>query len=107
MKRRFRIALRRRDAVDDRLEDRVDARAFLGADEKRVLALEADDVLHLAQGLLDFGLDQVDLVDDRDEEEVVLDREVGIGQGLGLDSLGGVDDQDGPFAGQKAPRDLV
>ena len=101
------IALRRRDAVDDGLEDGLDAGPPLGADHQRVLAVEADDVLHLVEGLLDVGRGEVDLVDDRDEDEVVLEGEVGVGQGLGLDALGGVDDQDGAVAGRKAPRDLV
>ncbi len=68
----------------------------LGADQEGVLAPEPDDVLHLLQGRLDVGRGQVDLVDDRDEDQVVLDGEVGVGQGLGLDALGGVDDQQAP-----------
>ncbi len=107
LERGVRVALGRRDAVDDRLEDGIDARPPLGADHQGVLAVEADDVLHLVERLLDVRLGEVDLVDDRDEDEVVLDGEVGVGQGLGLDALGGVDDQDGPVAGREAPRDLV
>ena len=30
-----------------------------------------------------------------------------VGHGLGLDALGGIDDQDGPFAGGQTPGDLV
>ena len=50
---------------------------------------------------------QVDLVDDRDDLEVVLDREVGVGQRLRLDALRGVDQQQRALAGGERPRDLV
>jgi hypothetical protein len=42
---------------------------------------------------------EVDLVQDRDQLEAILDRQIGIGDGLGLDALGRIDDQQGPFAG--------
>ena len=38
------------------------------------------------------GRGQVDLVEDRDEREVLAHREVHVGQRLGLDPLGRVDD---------------
>ena len=50
---------------------------------------------------------QVDLVDHRDQLEPVLDRQVGVGDGLRLDPLGGVDDQQRALAGGEAARDLV
>ena len=37
----------------------------------------------------------------------LLDGQEGVGDGLRLDALGGVDQQDRPFAGGQAPRDLV
>ena len=36
-----------------------------------------------------------------------MEGQVGVGQGLGLDALGGVDDQEGAVAGGQAARDLV
>jgi hypothetical protein len=47
------------------------------------------------------ALGEVDLVDDRDDLEVVLDREVGVGERLRLDALRRVDDQQRPFAGRQ------
>ena len=41
---------------------------------------------------------QVDLVDDRDDLQAGLDGRVGVGDGLGLHALRGIDDQDRPFA---------
>ena len=98
---------RRRDALDHGLEELRQALARLGADEQGLGPGDADDVLHLLERILDLDLGQVDLVDDRDEDEVVVDGQVGVGQGLGLDPLGGVDDEEGPVAGGQAPRDLV
>ena len=42
-----------------------------------------------------------------DDLEVVLDGLVAVGQGLGLDALGGVHQQDRPLAGRQGPADLV
>ena len=53
------------------------------------------------------ALGQVDLVEHRDELEPGLDRRVGVGDGLRLDALGGVDDQQGALARREAARDLV
>ena len=53
------------------------------------------------------ALGQVDLVDDRDDLEVVLDREIGVGQRLRLDALGRVDQQQRAFARGQRPGYLV
>ena len=50
---------------------------------------------------------QVDLVDDRDDLEVVVDREVGVGERLRLDALRRVDDEQRALARRERPRDLV
>ena len=42
------------------------------------------------------GRRQVDLVEGGDDLEVVLERQVAVGQRLGLDALGGVDDSTTP-----------
>ncbi len=66
-----------------------------------------EDVLQLLLRLRHVGVRQVDLVDDGDDGEVLLHRQVHIGDGLGLDALGGIDDEQRPFAGAQAARDLV
>ncbi len=57
--------------------------------------------------LLGPGRLHVDLVEDRHDRQVVVHRQVGVGDGLGLHALGGVDQQDRPLAGRQAARDLV
>ena len=92
---------------DDPLQDLLDADAGLGRGEDGVVGVDADHVLDLLLDPLGVGRGQVDLVDDRQDRQVVVDRQVGVGQGLRLDALRGVDDQEGPFAGGEAARDLV
>ena len=55
----------------------------------------------------DVGVRQVDLVDDRDDLETLLDREVDVGDGLRLDALRGVDDEQRAFARGERARDFV
>ena len=107
LERRVGIARRRVEPRDDRLENLADARAFLGAGENRRRGVEADDVLDLALALVRLRARQVDLVDDRDDLEVVVDGEVGVGQRLRLDALRRVDEQQRALAGGQRPGDLV
>ncbi len=107
LERRVAVALGRRDLVDDRLQHLVDADARLGAGEHRFGRVEADDVLDLRADLFRLGGGQVDLVDDRHDLMVVLDRLVDVGQRLRLDPLRRVDHQQRAFAGGQAPRHLI
>ena len=81
--------------------------AGLGGDAGGVHGRDADDVLDLLRDPVGVSGGEVDLVDDRDDLEVVVDREVGVGQRLGLNPLGGVHHQHRPLAGGQRPGDLV
>ena len=59
-----------------------------------------DDPFHVGRG-------EVDLVDDGNNREVMLHRQVEVGKRLGLDALGGVDQKQDPFAGGERSRHLV
>ena len=50
---------------------------------------------------------QIDFVDDGNDFEAVIDGEIGIGEGLGFDTLRGVDDEERAFAGGEGARDFV
>ena len=89
---------RRRYALDDRREDLVDALAGLGAREQHLGGVDPERLLHLLHDLFGPGGGEVDLVDDGDDREVVVDGLEGVGDGLGLDALGGVDEEERPFA---------
>ena len=88
--------------MHDLVEQLVDADAGLGADPQHVGGVAADDLGELRGVLLRLRGRQVDLVEHRDDLQVVLEREVEVGQGLGLDALGGVDEQDRALAGGQA-----
>ena len=74
------------------------------AGPRRVLADQVGDLLRHALGL---GAGQVDLVQARDQLEPGVDGQVGVRDGLGLDALGRVDDQQRALAGGERARDLV
>ena len=56
---------------------------------------------------LGIGRRQVDLVEDRDDLVVGLDRVIGVGQRLRLDALAGIDHQQRALAGGERAADLV
>ena len=102
-----RIALRRRDPSDDRLQDLGDPGALLGRGEDDLLARDREDVLELVHHRVGLGGRQVDLVEDRDDRESLAECEVDVGQRLRLDPLRCVDDQDGALTCLEASTDLV
>ncbi len=106
-RRRVRVALGRRDLVDDQVEQLLDALAGLGRDPQDVIGVAADDAGDLLGVLLRLRAGQVDLVEHRDDVEVRVDREVEVGEGLRLDPLGRVDEQDSAFARLEAAADLI
>ena len=107
LQRRVGIADRRRDALDDGVEQLVDALAGLGADAQDLVGGDAEHLLDLVGVPVGVGRRQVDLVEGGDDLEVVLEGEVAVGERLGLDPLGGVDEEDGALAGGQAAAHLV
>ncbi len=93
--------------MDDGLEDFLDALALLRARQNGAGGVETDDVVNLAAHLVRLRPRQIDLVDDRDDLEVVVDGQVGIGQRLRLDALRGIDQQQGALAGRERSRHFV
>ncbi len=73
-------------------------------DVRGVLADELGDLRGRAVGI---GRGQVDLVHDRDDLEVVLDREVGVRERLRLDPLRGVHEEERALARLERARHLV
>ncbi len=72
-----------------------------------MFAGDGEDVFELLATFVDVGSGEVDFVEDGDDGEVLVEGEVDVGHGLGLDALGGVDDEDGAFAGGEGAGDLV
>ena len=107
LERRVAVALGRRQALDHRLQQVVDADAGLGRDPDRLGRVDADHVLDLPGDPLGIGRRQVDLVEDRDDLVVGLDRVIGVGERLRLDALAGIDHQQRALAGGERAADLV
>ena len=98
---------RGRHQVDNRLENFVNADPFLGRGQNGTAAIEADNLFNLFSDAFRFGSGQIDFVEHRDNFQVVFEGEVDVGQGLGLNPLGGIDHQQRSFAGDQRSRHLV
>ena len=107
LERRLRIPLGRRQLLHDLLQHVVDVETGLGGDPGRVQGLDADDVLDLLGHLVGIGAGKVDLVDDRDDLQVMVHGQVDIAQGLGLHALGGVHHQDSAVAGGQGTGNFI
>ena len=107
LERLFGLALRRRQALDQGLQHLDDAGTGLRRNGQGVGAVDADDVGDLFADALRLGGRQVDLVEHRHDLVVGVDGQVGVGQGLRLHPLGGVDHQQRALAGGQRPAHLV
>src|SRR4029078_8716283 len=82
--RRCWVALRRRDPFDDRLEDVGYAGSVLRAREDHLSARDGQDVLELFDDRVGVGRREVDLVQDRDQGQVLAQREMHVRERLSL-----------------------
>ena len=83
------------------------ADALLRRGEEDLVGAEAERVDELLRDALRLGAGQVDLVDDGDELEVGFHGQVDVGERLGLDALGRIDDEERALAGGERAGDLV
>ena len=80
LQRRFRVSLRRRDMFDDRFQNFFYTQTCLGTDRQRVTRIQSDRALDHLFRSLDVRARQVDLIDDRQNFQPVIDREVSVRQ---------------------------
>jgi hypothetical protein len=93
--------------MDDGLQDLRDAESHLGAGCDGFVGGDCQNVLELLFHRHDVGIGKVDFVDDWDDGQTLLEAQMNIGNGLGLHSLRGVDNEQSAFARCKAARNLV
>ena len=106
--RRVRRALGRRHPVHDRFENLRRCRCpFLALTSTASLASRPITLLDLLANALGLGRRQIDLVDDRNDFQIVMQRQVGVGQRLRFDALRRVHHQQRAFAGLQAARNFV
>ncbi len=91
----------RRDALYNGLQNVLDADAVFGAGHDAVALLDDQQLFNLAHDAFGVGSGQIDLVDDRNDRQIVLEREVIVCQRLRFDALRGVDDQQRALAGRE------
>jgi hypothetical protein len=105
--RRLGVALGGGHVLHHVLQYGVDVDAQLGGDLRGLQRGQADDVLHLLLGLQGVGGGQVDLVEHRQDLQIVVHGKIRVGQRLGLHALGGIHHQQRALAGGQRPADLV
>ncbi len=97
----------RRHTLDDGLQHLVHVQAVLGRDADDALGGHADQAGDVFGHFVGTGRGQVDLVDHGDNFQVRFESLVEVGQRLGLDALGRVHYQHGPFTSLERAADLV
>src|SRR5262249_9582813 len=107
LQRVLRIALGRRQPLDDRFQNFRHSQTGLGAYQQRVFRIQAYGLLDhfLHAGNIRAG--QVNLVNDRNNLQPVVDGEVSVGQCLRLNTLRGVHYQQRAFAGSQRTQDFI
>ena len=84
--------------MNDLLQHLVHTQAGLATGGHDLLALAAQQVHDLVLHLFGVGRGQVHFVEDGDDLQVMLQGQVQVADGLRLDALGGVHDEQRPFA---------
>ncbi len=56
-------------------------------------------MIHFSNDIVWPSYGEIDLVEDGDDYQIILDGEIGVGNGLGLDALERVDQKNHAFAG--------
>src|SRR4029077_6970040 len=107
LERRAEIALRRREASDDRFQNFRDVQAGLGGNLDGVAGVEPNDVLDLLLDLGRLGSGQVNLVEHRHDLVTIVDCLIDVRQCLRFDSLTGINHQQRTLAGGERTVDLV
>ena len=101
------VAFRGGDSLYDGLENLLDTLPRFARSEQNILLLAADQVDDLILHLVDHGRFHVDLVQHGDDLQIVGDGQIEVRDGLCLNSLRGVDDEQSAFTRGDGARDFV
>lgn len=71
-------------SLDGHLED---SGASFGADQKRVVCVKRQGVFNLCLGVLDLGAGEIDLVNDRNDGQLIGHGQLGVGEDPGSYAL--------------------
>ena len=101
------VTRRRGELLNDLLQDILHIQASFSRYPRAVGTVKPDDVLDFLRGPLRVRTRQVDLVDHREDLQIVIKRKVDIAECLRFDSLRTVHYKNRSVAGGKRPGDLV
>ena len=101
------VARRRRYPADNGLEHLVDTGPLLGGDAQDVTVAAANQLYDLLGIPVGLGRRQVNLVEHWNDLEPCVEREQEVADGLSLDALARVDDEQGTLARSERSGDLV
>ena len=107
LERRFGCSDRSGDTRYHSLQHRFHADTALGADQQGVRGGNCQHVFDLRLHLVGLRGRKIDLVDHRNDSEIMLRREERVRNGLRFDALAGVNDQQRAFTGRKRAGDFV
>src|SRR5438094_9923519 len=107
LERGIRIAFRRRNTIDNGLEDFFDAVSIFCADQQCVLGIHSDNRIQLFARARNICAGKIDLIDDRQDLEMVIDCKIGVDERLRLHSLRCIHNKKGALASCKASRDFI
>ena len=96
-----------RNPADHGFEQLLHAFAGLAGDAEGLFTRQGEHLLHLFVAEFEVRGGQVDLVDDRDDLQILLEGEVHICDGLRLHALRRVDEQERPLACAEGTRNLI
>jgi hypothetical protein len=101
------VSLRRRQLLNNSFEHSGNVQAGLRRHADRFRRIDANYVLDLLLDALDVGGRQVDLVEDRQDFQVVVQRLIDVGERLRFDALTCIYYEDRSFAGGERARHLI
>ena len=107
LQRRLGIAFRRRYFLNDGVKDGGDAFAGTGTHPQDFRGVASQHIDDLVFHHIHHGAVHVDLVHHGDDLKVVFQGHIEVGDGLGLDALGGVHHKEGTLASGDGTGDLV
>ena len=107
LKRCVRISRRCRNLCDNLLQNLINIKSGLGGYSRRIRCLYTDHILNLFNYLIRSRTGQINLVDDRHDIQVMIQRQIDIGQSLSLHALSRIHYQNGSVTGRKTPGHLI
>ncbi len=102
-----RITIRRRNKTYHLLKQKVDIKALFRRNFLNIFFLELKNFLELTDSFVQVDVSDIDLVNDRHDLKIIIDRQIIIGHSLRLNTLRCINDQQRPFTGFQRLLNLI